>query len=315
MALGTSLSDGREEMQLLGIDIGGTKCAAVSARGSAAHIEITDKVTVPTDISISPEEMLDRLLLAAAHFPPPARIGVSCGGPLNSREGLVLSPPNLPGWDRVPIAAMLRERFGVPAKLQNDANACALAEWRFGAGRGTENMLFLTFGTGLGAGLILGGRLYTGTNDFAGECGHIRLAETGPEGYGKAGSFEGFCSGGGLVRLARQMAQDNARADLPADCTAKTLAEAAERGDAFARKVFRKSGEMLGRGLAVLIDLLNPERIVIGSVFARSGRLLAPSMEEAIRREALPGAAEVCTVVPAALGDALGDYAAVLTAL
>jgi glucokinase len=124
-------------------------------------------------------------------------IGISCGSPLDSQKGLILSPPNLPNWDCVDIIAPFK-KYQVPVGLQNDANACGLAEWKWGAGKGYQNVIFLTFGTGMGAGLILNGKLYTGTNDMAGEVGHIRLKEDGPIGYGKKGSFEGFCSGGGL---------------------------------------------------------------------------------------------------------------------
>ena len=126
-------------------------------------------------------------------------IGISCGGPLNSKKGVILSPPNLPGWDNIEIVNIIKDRLDVPAKLQNDANACALAEWKYGAGRGSNNMIFLTFGTGFGAGLILDGRLYNGVNCMSGEIGHVRLTEYGPVGYGKAGSCEGYCSGGGIA--------------------------------------------------------------------------------------------------------------------
>src|SRR5690606_15592063 len=136
-----------------------------------------------------------------------AAIGISCGGPLDSRRGVILSPPNLPGWDRIPVVEVFQQAFKVPVALQNDANAGALAEWLWGAGRGSHNMIFLTFGTGMGAGLILNGQLYSGTNDLAGEVGHIRLAPDGPVGYGKAGSFEGFCSGGGIKQLATDRAK------------------------------------------------------------------------------------------------------------
>ena len=132
-------------------------------------------------------------------------IGITCGGPLDSKKGLIMSPPNLPKWDKIPITKIIEDNFNVPVFLQNDANACALAEWRFGAGKGTNNMIFLTFGTGLGAGLILDGRLYAGTNNLAGEIGHIRLAKDGPLGYDKKGSFEGFCSGAGIARLAKKI--------------------------------------------------------------------------------------------------------------
>lgn len=213
----------------------------------------------------------------------------------------------------------------MPALLQNDANACAVAEWKFGAGMGADNMVFLTFGTGLGAGLILNGRLYTGTNDNAGEAGHIRLERFGPVGYGKAGSFEGFCSGGGIAKLGCSMALEALqsgrqpayfkKAMNESDVTAKAIAEAADAGDETAINVYRVCGEHLGAGLSVLIDILNPEKIVIGSVFARSEHLLRKYAEEVIANEALPQAAKCCKIVPAELGEKIGDYAAIATAL
>lgn len=301
----------------VGLDVGGTKCAAVLARPTDGRPEILAKRRFPTAEHPLPADMLSRLADAVAEMcgemrAQPVGIGVSCGGPLDSRKGIVLSPPNLPHWDNVPVCAFFRERFGVPVFLQNDANACAVAEWKFGAGRGCRNVIFLTFGTGLGAGLILGGRLYSGTNDMAGEVGHMRLCKDGPVGYGKAGSFEGFCSGGGLRQLAKlrfdvYTGQTTLTAD---DLSAKTVAEHADAGDALARSIYTQCGEMLGRGLSVLVDVLNPERIVLGSIYARSEHLLRGGMLRTLREEALERALEVCTVVPAELGDAIGDYAA-----
>lgn len=251
-------------------------------------------------------------------------IGISCGGPLDSRSGLVLSPPNLPGWDKVNCITPVRERFGVPVGLQNDANACALAEWQWGAGQGCENMIFLTFGTGLGAGLILNGRLYSGTNDMAGEAGHIRLADDGPVGYGKAGSFEGFCSGGGIAQLARQRAaialnEGNPPAFCPSTrdldaITAQKVGEAARLGDRLALDIFETVGKRLGSGLAILVDLLNPERIVIGSIYGRQQSLLEPVVMEVLAREALPLSLGVCRVMSAGLGENVGDYASLSVA-
>ena len=301
----------------IGLDIGGTKCAAVLARPAERKPEILDKRRFATADHPCWQDMLRTLadavgeMCASLHVSP-AGIGISCGGPLDSGQGVILSPPNLPGWDSVPICAYFRNRFGVPVFLQNDANACAVAEWKFGAGQGTRNMVFLTFGTGLGAGIVLDGRLYAGTNDMAGEVGHIRLRPDGPVGYGKRGSFEGFCSGGGLRQLAetRYAAFDGETTLTADDLSAKTVAEHADAGDAFARSIYTECGKMLGRGLAVLVDVLNPERIVLGSIYARSGHLLRDAMLETLRGEALPRALEVCTVLPAALGDTIGDYAA-----
>lgn len=246
-----------------------------------------------------------RILLARREWPP-AGVGISCGGPLDSRRGVIQSPPNLPGWDEVRIVERFQKSFGVPVVLQNDANACAVAEWRWGAGRGTSNMAFLTFGTGLGAGLIIDGKLYSGTTDAAGELGHWRLAADGPEGFGKAGSFEGFCSGGGIARLARMR---GFRAD-----TAQDVFAAAQAGNAEARDIIQTVAEKLGHGLALLVDILNPEIIVIGSIFTRQRELLWPMAEKILRAEALPGSLAACRVVPAVLGEKIGDYAALALA-
>ncbi len=290
-------------MYLLGFDIGGTKCAVVTAHYIEGEITLLRKAACATDLTVSPAQMLTRLTEMAAGIldGKPDRIGISCGGPLDSRLGVILSPPNLPGWDNVPVVEILQNRYGVPVRLQNDANACAAAEWKFGAGKGTQNMIFLTFGTGLGAGLILDGKLYEGTNGNAGEVGHIRLAPDGPVGFGKAGSFEGFCSGGGLKQLG--------------GVSARELAEKAHQGDPEALAVWQHCGEKLGMGLSVLMDILNPERIVIGSIYTRQESLLRPAMEAVIAREALLPAVKCCQVVPAALGEQIGDYAAVATAL
>ena len=245
-------------------------------------------------------------------------VGISCGGPLDSRRGIVQSPPNLPGWDDIPIVRLVEEATGIRAALQNDANACALAEWKYGAGRGTRNMVFLTFGTGMGAGLVLDGKLYAGTNDNGGEVGHIRLSDFGPVGYGKAGSFEGFASGGGIAQLAQSAAKEQLMmgrkvawcpdGDLSA-ITAKTVAEAAAAGDALAIGVYQTSAAYLGRALSILIDILNPEVIAIGSIFVRAEQLIRPFMQAVIDREALPAAAAVCQVKPAELGEQIGDFA------
>ena len=309
---------------MIGVDIGGTKCAVTIGLLKGEDILILDKEGFPTtDVNSTIQGIKDtiRTVLERNGIQKEniAAMGISCGGPLDSRKGVILSPPNLPGWDNIPIVKILSEEFGIKTAVHNDANACALAEWKFGAGKGTSNMVFMTFGTGLGAGLILGGKLYTGTNDNAGELGHMRLAEYGPVGYGKAGSFEGFCSGGGIRQLAQSMVREKLQmgqqvpwcpdGDLE-KITAKTVAQAARSGDPLACEIYRISARQLGKGLSIIIDILNPEKIVIGSIYARNEDIFKPLMEEVIEKEALPLAREVCEVVPAALGESIGDYAA-----
>ena len=314
-------------MYILGFDIGGTKCAAVTAEYNGKDIRLLKKDVCATDRGISAYEMLDRIILLADGIldRTPDAIGISCGGPLDSKLGIIMSPPNLPGWDNIEIVKIIEKHYGAPTRLQNDANACALAEWKVGAGIGCKNMIFLTFGTGLGAGLILNGMLYEGTNGNAGEVGHIRLAETGPVGYGKNGSFEGFCSGGGIAQLGYTEAIKAIKSGehplyfregmSEKDITARSVASAAAQGDPTALRVYRTSGKYLGQGLSILIDILNPEKIVIGSIFSRSGQLLTDSMKEEIEKEALSLSARCCKIECARLGESIGDLAAIATAL
>ena len=308
----------------IGIDVGGTKCAVSLGNENA---EVLKTVRFPTE---GPEETVARILdeaeaLIRGSDEPVRTAGISCGSPLDPKRGIIQSPPNLPGWDNIEIVRITEERLGIPAVLCNDANACALAEWKFGAGRGCENMVFLTFGTGMGAGLILDGRLYNGANGNAGEVGHMRLERFGPVGYGKQGSFEGFASGGGIAQIARTAAVEKLqRGGSVGYCrsweeldsvNAKTVAQAAEAGDETAVRVYRQVGEMLGRGLSVLVDVINPERIVIGSIFQRSAELLREPMERVMRQECLPFSLDVCEIVPAELGDDIGNRAALSLAI
>ena len=314
-------------MYILGFDIGWTKCAVVTALWDGTMIDILKKKSIPTDHGISAYQMLDRLFELADSLidQTPDKIGISCGGPLDSARGIIMSPPNLPGWDNIEIVRYIENHYNASAKLQNDANACALAEWKFGAGIGCENMIFLTFGTGLGAGLILNGTLYEGANGNAGEIGHIRLEKDGPIGYCKRGSFEGFCSGGGIAQLGYVMALKCIKnGTYPLyfkegmsvnDINAKLIADAAAKGDPTALEVYRLSGEYLGKGLSLLIDILNPEKIIIGSIFTRNKSLFFDAMTSEIEKEALSPSANCCKIVSSGLGEEIGDYASVATAL
>jgi glucokinase len=320
-------------MNLIGIDIGGTKCSVIlGLLSELGEIKVNDKNTFSTAENPTPAMMLpqfqngisDLLKKHNLTIEKISAIGISCGGPLDSKRGVILSPPNLPGWDDVKIVEAFEKKYHIPVAIQNDANACALAEWKFGAGRGTENMIFLTFGTGMGAGLILDGRLYSGTNDNAGEVGHIRLDELGPVGYGKAGSFEGFCSGGGIAQMARTKALEKLQmgkkvsfctstSDLQSIST-QLVAESALKGDPLAIEIFELCGTYLGRGLSVLIDILNPECIVLGSIYVRASQLLIKTMEKVIMEESLPLARKVCRIVPAQLGEQIGNIASLSVA-
>ena len=314
-------------IKLCGFDIGGTKCAVIvgTANTDNGNIEIQHRVQIETPKGTDPYKVLDMLCDGMFDYKDEVKaIGISCGGPLNSKTGVILSPPNLVGWDNIKAVEYIEKKLGIPTAIQNDANACALAEWKFGAGRGYSNLVFYTFGTGFGAGLILDAKLYAGTNDNAGEIGHVRLSDYGPVGYGKQGSVEGFCSGGGIAKIGQNLALEKIQmgknvgfcpdGDI-SSITAKSLAIAAENGDETAIEAYRISAKMLGRTCAMTIDILNPEVIVIGSVFQRSEKLFREILDETVNKEALTLAASVCKIVPAELGDKIGDYAALAVAL
>lgn len=282
-------------MSYIGIDIGGTKCAVT--RGSGTRID--EKIRFDTT---GRDETLARIFDATAQLMTHdvTAVGVSCGGPLDAKRGVILSPPNLSDWDDVHITEMLRNRFGIGAYLCNDADACALAEWRYGAGVGTDSMIFLTFGTGIGAGLILGGRLYSGACGMAGEIGHVSLYEDGHIGYNKRGSVEGYCSGGGIAQYGKGSARE--------------LGVRAEAGDAEAVSIYERVGYDLGKALAILVDILNPEAVVIGSIYVRSREFIEPSMRRSLEKYALAQSVRAVRIVPAALGESLGDCAALCVA-
>lgn len=313
---------------MLGIDIGGTKCAIIYGVKENDNLQIIDKkkfstTTVNETIETILTETVEMMRQHHLTSTNTKAIGICCGGPLNSKTGIVMSPPNLPGWDNIPIVAMVENKTGIQTSLHNDANACALAEWKFGAGRGTKNMVFLTFGTGLGAGLILNGALYTGTNDNAGELGHIRLSDFGPVGYGKKGSFEGFASGGGIAQLSKMYVMEQLQTGQKVDwctlqeleqLTAHKVADEAAKGDKLAQSIYDTSANYLGRGISIVIDMLNPEVIVIGGIYTRNKEMMEPIMQRIINQEALSYANRVCTIKPATLGEQIGDYAALSVA-
>lgn len=299
------------DARVIGLDVGGTKTAIVVgtpageviAREAFASDAARGLAPMLADIEAGVARALD------AHGPA-AAIGVSIGGPVDAEAGRVLGPPNLPGWDDVPLAAMLSKRFGLPARIEHDAKAGALAEWRYGAGRGSTDMVFLTLGTGIGAGVIANGRLLRGAGNLAGEVGHWRIAPDGPRLYGKRGSLEGWSSGAGLPALAHFLHPD--AFDPSIDAVAIT--RAASEGDPLARDVIAASGAALGRAVALLVDLLAPQTIVLGNLSRRLGPAFLAATCQAATQEALPALIARCTIVDCALGDEIGDKAALAVA-
>lgn len=318
-----------EAGSFIGVDIGGTKTAVVLCSQPPEIIARSEFPTLPEQGPERAVELIKKaiheLLRTHRHqIGKPGTIGVSCGGPLDRVAGIIQSPPNLSTWVDVPICSILQQEFNLECRLENDANAGAVAEHRFGAGRGTEHMVFLTMGTGLGAGIILNGRLYHGASDLAGEIGHIRLTRTGPIGHGKAGSVEGWASGGGIAATAMSEVAASIRKGNPTSLarlsangtlTAKDVAEAARSGDKLAKRIIRNTGIRLGEALAILVDTLNPEVIVIGGLAMRLGESVLAPARSVLEKEALPAAVKACRIVPAALNEEIGDIAAICVAM
>lgn len=315
---------------LAGVDIGGTKTAVVLSSKLPA---ILKRLEFPTNPEAGPKPILKQIIqavrgaLSSQQLEPAdlRGIGVCCGSPLDPDRGVIQQPPNLATWKDVPIKSILENEFGVKCFLENDANAGALAECKFGAARGTRNMVFLTMGTGIGAGLILNGQLYRGASYLAGEIGHVRLTRSGPIGHNKSGTVEGWASGAGMARMAKSavvaavegggktllVALDGKNGDSP---SARDIWKAAQSGDDLAKEIVSKTGERLGEALAILIDLLNPECIVIGGLALRMGEALLEPARMVVMQEALASAASICKIVPAGLGEQIGDVAALCVA-
>ena len=314
-----------------GIDIGGTKTAIVLSSNPPVVLK---RIEFPTCPQEGPAPTL-RGIVSAIHSALASQqltqadlhaIGVSCGSPLDPINGIVQAPPNLPTWHDVPIASLLSKELGVECHLENDANAGALAEYHFGAGNGTRSMVFLTMGTGLGAGLVLDGRLYRGTCFNAGEIGHVRLTRSGPVGYHKAGSAEGWASGAGMAQMAAQSVRkarerglvtalaESGNGSTPS-LSARDVWSKAQEGDAVALRIIRDSGKKLGEALAILIDLLNPDCIVVGGLAMRMGDVILGPAREVARRESLGPSFDACRIVAAGLDEEIGDVASLCIAM
>ena len=294
----------------IGVDIGGTK-TAVSLGTKDTHIIQKIKFSTKKDPYKVLEEIATSIetlqIVAEKREQTIVSIGISCGGPLDREKGIILSPPNLSSWDRIKVVEWLTMRFHIPTFLENDANACALAEWYSGNGKGKKHLIFLTFGTGLGAGLILNNHLYVGKNGLAGEIGHIRMAENGPYCYHKKGSWESFCSGSGLKELYRMLYNE--------EKSGKEICDLADNKDEKALYVIQQSATYLGKGIALLIDIFDPECIIIGSIYTRSEHLFFSTMMESVTKEALPESLQGCTILPSLLKEELGDIAALAVAI
>ena len=309
---------------VVGIDIGGTKLATVVADKDG---NILQKVRKPTESEKGAHhavqlllEMVDEAIdLAGLRREDILGIGVSCGGPLDTKTGIIYSPPNLPGWDALPLKEMIESEFHIPTVIENDANASALAEARFGGGRGYDYVLYMTMSTGIGGGIIADGEIYHGANDSAGEVGHQILLPDGPLcGCGQYGCLEALCSGPAIARRAQEAIADQphtkilALADGQIDSVrSEHVLQAARDGDALAIALVEETAYYMGWGIANLVNILNPQIVLLGTIAVAAGDLLLDPIRRTVTEMAMQRPLEIVKIMPAELGDSIGDLAAI----
>lgn len=311
-------------MNRIGIDVGGTnvKIAFVDDNGSILYSN-----SVPTRAEMGYEYTISNIKQAIYDLLKETKlstkdikgIGFGFPGQVDYKAGIVRNAPNIPGWVDVPIAKLIEDEFHIPARVDNDVRCAALGELNFGAGKGCENLICITVGTGIGSGLIINGKLVRGASNAAGEIGHIKLQmHDGPIcGCGDTGCLEAFASGPSIVAMAedyirggkstkfREMANGN-------PITPYIVCEAAKAGDPVAKRIFTRTGEYIGIGLASVVNLLNPEKIIIGGGVADAGEILLSPLKETLKKRAMEIAGETVEVVPAQLGNTAGVIGASL---
>jgi glucokinase len=298
----------------VGLDIGGSKLAAAVGTADGKLVGIT---TTPTPQRLRPQEVVTSLLdlanlavrKANAIWKEVKAVGISFGGPVNFQQGFTIACHHLPGWSNVPLVKVVKNKLQLPTVMDNDANVSALGEARLGAGKGAADFAYLTVSTGIGAGLILDGKIYRGTGSLAGEVGHTLLRPGGPLcTCGRNGCLEALASGWAIARSAKEalaisQEQSLLHAVAEKELDARAVANAAGLGDALALKVMAEAADALGQGIATIINALNLPLVVVGGGVTKSGEILFLPLREAVKRYAVPEASETVKIMPAELKD------------
>lgn len=298
------------QQSVLALDIGGTKLAvAVMTADGRTHAFLSE----PTEKHRGPEAVIAHLFdmgrrsIAAAGLGAPAAVGISCGGPLDARAGVLTRPLHLPGWIDIPIVALATEEFGVPAVVENDATAAVLGEHRFGAARGADIALYLTLSTGVGGGSIIGGRLHRGAAGNGGEFGHVTVRSGGRDCLcGRRGCLEAYASGTSIAVRANELLVTTDRPSSLRELDvvrAEDVSAAARVGDAVAAEVWQETTEVLGQAVTDLVNVFEPNVVVLGGGVTRSGSQLLDPVRTIVQDTAMPPAAARATVTLAGLGD------------
>lgn len=304
-----------------GVDIGGTKISVTlgNSRG-----KILAKETLPTRTGRTArrgiQELVQSLLSLKTSRNKHQRllgIGVGIPGPMNPAKGIVERSPHLSGWEGFPLKSFLEKKLRLPVFITNDANAAAVGEKVFGTGRRVDSFVYLTISTGIGGGIILEGNLLIGSSFAAGEVGHTIIVPGGARcGCGHRGCLEAYASGTAIAGFVREEIRRGRKSKIgkfvrsERRITAETVALAARRGDPLALEAFRRAGYYLGIGLSNLINVLNPEMLILGGSVMKSSSFLWPSMTAAVRQNAWPSLARTCKIVKTRLGDRVGDLGA-----
>lgn len=309
----------------IGIDLGGThiRAALVTSdgeilRGDLRPTPAADGVDAVIDAMADIASLVGRA--GGGTWGDVTAIGIGAPGPLNWRTGVVFSPPNLAGWTNVPLAELMGERLGVPCFVDNDANCACLGERWVGAGKGAESMCLMTLGTGVGGGIIVHGKLVRGADGTAGEIGHIKVARDGRVcGCGSRGCLEAYGSAGGMVQTAVEDLESHRNSALSKEdvsaITAEMISEHAEEGDAYCREVVQETGRWLGLGIASLVNLLNPEKVILSGGLTQAGELLFGPIRETVNTSAFEVPARRVEIIPAGLGLDAGVIGAAAAAM
>lgn len=310
----------RKMAKRIGIDVGGTnvKIALVDDNGKIIYSN-----SVPTYAKMGYEYTVNNIKQAIRDLMKETNtttsdiegIGFDFPGQVDCKTGVVKLAPNIPGWVNVPIAQMIEDEFHIPTRIDNDVRCAALGELKFGAGRGCENFICITVGTGIGSGIVINGKVVRGATNAAGELGHIKLQMNGGPicGCGDTGCLEAFASGPAIVAMAQDYIKGGKSTKFRemaaaegGEITPYMVAKAAEEGDPVAKRIFEIVGEYIGIGLTSVINLLNPERVIIGGGVAESGELLLAPIRKTIKERAMVVAGNAVEIVPAQLGNSAG---------
>jgi glucokinase len=317
----------KQKLPVLAIDLGGTKIITAIISNSSQVIAKEYQLTLADE---GPQSVIERMFSAIDHIlslrnmnsSQLASISIAAAGAIDSDKGLITSSPNLPGWHDVPLRDIVKEKYGVNTFLINDASAAALGEHRLGAGRGVSNLIYLTVSTGIGGGIIINDKLYSGQCGGAGEIGHMTIDVNGPRcNCGNIGCFEVLASGTAVAKEAIRRIRQGERSSLIEivagkieNITAEKVEMAARGGDSLALEVISRVSDYLGIGMVNLVNIFNPEMIIVGGGMSKMGDLLLNPARQVVRERAFQLSAQAVRIVPAQLGENAGVLGAAIFA-